>query len=409
MQSAQATLFGEVGHVEIGAHHRVGNTTLAPSLRCLGTNPKKASCRIDVAGSQRTKLIAAQRAVVCEGKHQPAHRLTGRFGQQCEPLGLIRNPGQLALHGNQSSLSNTPAAENSTRRVLHRCGRHPQSDPSLEAVRERILQWTGIPCGIGIGITKTLAKLANHVAKSADCKPGNYPVEFARADKLETSLDVARLDPATVRRRWSVVLERTVRELQGQPCVGFETVAAAKKEIACTRSFGHPIEQLKNLIEAVTDFCSRAAEKLRKQNGHAVQVLVFIHTSPFRLQGRQYSQSVIVPLRRPTADTALIAASAIRGLKAIFKPGYKYAKAGVMLLDLLDARVEQGELDFDDPGRDRGPLMSALDAINQQHARGAIQLDSAGMAGAKRQWVMRQSLKTPNYTTSWADLPLARA
>ncbi|MFM9427999.1 DNA polymerase V [Variovorax sp. GrIS 2.14] len=313
-----------------------------------------------------------------------------------------------------------------------------------QAMRERILQWTGIPCGIGIGMTKTLAKLANHVAKSAGRKPGSYPVEFARvanlatlpasdqdavlqatalgdiwgigrrigeqlrADGLETALDVARQDPTTVRRRWSVVLERTVHELQGQPCVGFETVAAAKKEIACTRSFGRPIEQLKDLIEAVTDFCSRAAEKLRKQDGHAVQLLVFIHTAPFRPQDRQYSRSVTVPLRRPTAETALIAASAIRGLKAIFKPDYKYAKTGVMLLDLQDASVEQGELDFDDPGRDRGPLMSALDAINRQHGRGAIQPGSAGMTGAKRQWVMRQSLKTPNYTTSWADLPVAR-
>jgi hypothetical protein len=174
-----------------------------------------------------------------------------------------------------------------------------------QAVRERIPQWTGIPCGIGIGPTKTLAKLANHVATSADRKPGSYPVEFARVAD------------------------------QGQPCIGFETVAAAKKEIACTRSFGNPIEQLKDLIEAVTDFCSRAAEKLRKQDGHAVQVLVFIHTSPFRHQDRQYSRSVTVPLRRPTAGTALIAASAIRGLKAIFKPDYQYAKAGVMLLDLL--------------------------------------------------------------------------
>lgn len=314
-----------------------------------------------------------------------------------------------------------------------------------QAVRERILQWTGLPCGVGIGGTKTLAKLANHVAKSADRKPGSYPTEFARvanlaalpasdfdavleatdlgeiwgigrrigeqlqAAGLKTALDVARLDPATVRRRWSVVLERTVRELQGQPCVGLESVAAAKKEIACTRSFGQPVERLSDLVEAVTDFCSRAAEKLRKQDGCTAQVLVFIHTSPFREQDKQYSRSITVPLRRPTADSGLIAASAIRGLRAIFKPGYKYAKAGVMLLDLQDASVEQGELDLDEPVVDRSGLMSALDAINQRHGRGSVQLASAGLAGAKRQWVMKQSLKTPNYTTSWKDLPIARA
>lgn len=314
-----------------------------------------------------------------------------------------------------------------------------------QAVRERILQWTGIPCGIGIGQTKTLAKLANHVAKSADRKPGSYPAEFARVANLaalpagdldavlaatplgdiwgigrrigaqlqeaglSTALDVARLDPATVRRRWSVVLERTVRELQGQPCSELEGEAAAKKEIACTRSFGHPVEQLQDLAEAVTEFSSRAAEKLRKQNGRAALVLVFIHTSPFRTQDKQYSRSVTVPLRRPTADSSLIAESALQGLSVIFKPGYKYAKAGVLLLDLQDASVEQAELDLDDPGEDRSQLMTAVDAINHRHGRGAVMLAGAGLAGANRKWTMRQSLKTPNYTTSWADLPVARA
>ena len=192
-------------------------------------------------------------------------------------------------------------------------------------MRERILQWIGIPTGIGIGTTKTLAKLANHVAKSADRKPGSYPAEFARvcnlaalpaadldavlaatdlgdiwgigrrigaqlqAEGLRTALDVARMDPATVRRRWSIVLERTVRELQGQPCIEFEEVAAAKKEIACTRSFGQPVTALVDLVEAVSEFAGRAAEKLRKQDGRAGQVLVFIHTSPFRANDKQFS------------------------------------------------------------------------------------------------------------------------
>lgn len=313
------------------------------------------------------------------------------------------------------------------------------------AVRERILQWIGIPCGIGIGATKTLAKLANHVAKSADRKPGSYPAEFARvanlaalpaadleavlaatelgevwgigrrigaqlqAAGLRTALDVARLDPAMVRRRWSVVLERTVRELQGQPCAGLEEVAAAKKEIACTRSFGRAITHLADLVEAVSEFSARAAEKLRKQDGRAGQVLVFIHTSPFRREDRQYSRSVTVPLRRPTADTALITASAVRGLQAIYRPGYRFAKAGVMLLDLQASSIEQGELDLDDPGDDRSRLMSTLDSINTRHGRGTVKLASVGTAGNARAWSMRQDLRTPDYTTRWTDLPVARA
>ncbi|MDM0036821.1 Y-family DNA polymerase [Variovorax sp. J22P271] len=312
-------------------------------------------------------------------------------------------------------------------------------------MRERILQWIGIPTGIGIGTTKTLAKLANHVAKSADRKPGSYPAEFARvcnlaalpaadldavlaatdlgdiwgigrrigaqlqAEGLRTALDVARMDPATVRRRWSIVLERTVREMQGQPCIELEEVAAAKKEIACTRSFGQPVTDLVDLVEAVSEFAGRAAEKLRKQDGRAGQVLVFIHTSPFRANDKQFSKSITVPLRRPTADTALIAAAAIGGLKAIFKPGYRFAKAGVMLLDLQDSAVEQCELDLDDPGSDRSRLMTTMDALNMRYGRGSVQLASAGLAGDARRWAMRQALKTPDYTTRWADMPRARA
>ena len=314
-----------------------------------------------------------------------------------------------------------------------------------QRVRERILQWIGIPTGIGIGQTKTLAKLANHVAKTSDRKPGSYPAEFARvcnlvalpasdldavleatnldeiwgigrriaaqlqAEGLKTALDVARMDPATVRRRWSIVLERTVRELQGQACLPLEEVSASKREIACTRSFGSPVTELVDLVEAVSEFAGRAAEKLRKQDGHAGQVLVFIHTSPFRAQDKQYSRSITVPLRRPTCDTALIAGAAISGLRQIYKPGYRLAKAGVMLLDLQDSSVEQSELDLDDPGPDRGKLMGTLDALNTRYGRGSIQLASAGVGGADRTWTMKQELKTPNYTTSWKDLPRARA
>ncbi|MFM9427275.1 DNA polymerase V [Variovorax sp. GrIS 2.14] len=313
-------------------------------------------------------------------------------------------------------------------------------------VRERILQWIGVPCGIGIGATKTLAKLANHVAKTADRKPGSYPVELARvcnlgalpaseldavfaataltevwgigrrigaqlmADGLKTVADVVAMDAATVRRRWSVVLERTVRELQGEACIGFEDTPPAKKEIACTRSFGEPVTQRADLIEAVSNFASRASEKLRRQNGRAAQVLTFIHTSPFRKQDKQYSRSVTVPLRRPTSDSALIAQAAVQGIHAIFKPGYNYAKAGVMLLDLQDESVEQFELALeDDRSADRAALMATVDQLNDRYGRGAIGLASTGQTDGRRMWTMKQSLKTPDYTTRWSDMPRALA
>ncbi len=312
-------------------------------------------------------------------------------------------------------------------------------------VRERILQWIDIPCGIGIGATKTLAKLANHVAKTAERKPGSYPDDLAQVCNLAalpssdfdavlaatevgdiwgvgrrisaqlndqgitTALQLAEMDPVVARRRWSVVLERTVRELQGMPCIAFEDVPSAKKEIASTRSFGRPVTRLDDLIEAVTTFASRAAEKLRKQDGHAGQVLVFLHTSPFRKNDAQYSRNIVVPLRKPTADTNLIAAAAIVGMRAIFRPGYNFAKAGVMLLDLADASIEQHELDLDEPPEDRASLMLAMDTLNRRFGRGTIFAGSAGTGGQRRRWVMKQELKTPNYTTDWNELPLVRA
>ena len=312
-------------------------------------------------------------------------------------------------------------------------------------VRTRILDWIGIPCCIGIGSTKTLAKLANHVAKTAERKPGSYPAHLAQVCNLaslapaaleevlaatavnevwgvgrrlavqlkesgvHTALDLARLEPGMVRRRWSVVLERTVRELQGMPCVALELAPARKQEIACTRSFGHPVTHLADLSEAVTEFASRAAHKLRGQGSLAGQVLVFIRTSPFRPEA-QYSRSVSMPLRRPSADTGVIVAAALRGLGAIYQPGYPLAKAGVMLLELQPNTVLQTELDLQrDEATDRRGLMTAMDNLNQRYGWGTVQLASAGLLGDRRAWAMKQERRTPGYTTCWADMPVVRA
>ncbi|MDO8768537.1 MAG: Y-family DNA polymerase [Burkholderiaceae bacterium] len=312
-------------------------------------------------------------------------------------------------------------------------------------IRSRILQWVGIPCGIGIGATKTLAKLANHIAKTAERKPGSYSAQLAQVCNfaalsatefdavlhatpvnevwgvgrritqqlthagIHTALDLARLDPATVRRGWSVILERTVRELQGMPCIDLDHAPAPKKEIACTRSFGHPITELAHLMEAVTEFASRAAQKVRKQHSQACQVMVFIRTSPFRTDA-QYSRATTVPLRRPSADTAVIVAAALTGLQAIYRPGFQLAKAGVMLLDLQSDTVQHIELDLqDEEHRERGLLMSALDGINTRYGRGTMAMASAGLAGERRAWSMKQERRTPGYTTCYADMPVARA
>jgi DNA polymerase V len=138
---------------------------------------------------------------------------------------------------------------------------------------------------------------------------------------IKSVLGLKSLDPAMVKHRWSVVLERTVRELQGRACIDFDDQPAAKKEIACTRSFGHSVLELRDLLGAVTEFASRAAEKLRKLDGHTAQFPLFIRSSPFRAQEAQYSRSVVVPLRRPTDDSAAISQAALAGLHAIYQRG----------------------------------------------------------------------------------------
>ncbi len=317
------------------------------------------------------------------------------------------------------------------------------------AVRARVLRWTGIPCCVGIAQTKTLAKLANHIAKTAERKPGSYPAHLAQVCNLaalssqdlddvlqatdvgevwgvgpriskqlqeggiHTVLDLTRMDLATVRRRWSVMLERTVRELQGQPCIDLEDAPGPKKQIACTRSFGQPIHELEPLLEAVSEFAGRAAQKLRAQNSVATELLVFMHTSPYR-PGPQLSRSVLVPLLRPTDDTLALARAAADGMRFMYVPGYRFIKAGVILVDLQPASLVQLELNLGEHAerevkRGRSGLMVAMDELNQRYGRGTVHAASTGAAGPQRTWGMKQERLTPQYTTRLEDVPVARA
>jgi DNA polymerase V len=312
-------------------------------------------------------------------------------------------------------------------------------------VRERILCWTGLPTGIGIGATKTLAKLANHVAKTSERKPGSYPAAMAQVCNLSalasaefeavlaatdvgeiwgvgrrikvqlndggirTALDLHKMDPATIRAGWSVVLERTVRELQGINCIGLEEMPPAKREIACTRSFGRPVTTLQELEQAVSAHASRAAEKLRNQEGHTAKIMVFAHTSPHRA-GPRFSRSIVIPLRRPTSHTPLLVQAAVQGVRRIYQPGFDLIKAGVMLLELQPAsRIQHElELELDEPAEDKERLMQALDALNDRYGRGTLVMASVGM-NKKAGWGMKQERRTPEYTTRIEEIPVAKA
>ena len=310
---------------------------------------------------------------------------------------------------------------------------------SGQAMRQRVLQWLGLPCSIGIGPSKTLAKFANHIAKTAERKPEPYPVQHARVCNLaaldraqleallaatevggvwgvggrlrgqlreagvHTALDLARLDPVQVQRRWSVVLERTVRELQGRPCVDLEDGPQDRHHIAVTRSFGHKTGALSDLREAVTVFATRAAEKLRRQRGVAGQIYVYIRTGHYE-QARPYAKGRSIELTQPTNDTARIVHAALATLERIYEPGYPYAKAGVVLMQLQREGLRQGELDLGDAPAPHPRLVQVLDQLNARYGQDTVFLASAGLGGRARRWSMKQEHRTPRYTTRVDEL-----
>lgn len=181
------------------------------------------------------------------------------------------------------------------------------------------------------------------------------------------------------------------------------------------RSFGSPVLRGTELAQAVSRFAGRAAERARAQQVAAAGVLVFIATSPFRRGDAQYSRSISMPLLRPTADTAALAATAVAGLRSIYRKGYRYAKAGVMLLELQPQALRQSELDLASPNapreyrRDRTTLMTAMDRLNRRYGRGALALADTEQRFGERAWETKAERRTPRYTTRWSELPLARA
>lgn len=303
-----------------------------------------------------------------------------------------------------------------------------------QQMRARVRQWLGLPVCVGIGPNKTLAKLANHIAKKRRqfdsvcdlCRisPQEISAIFQetavgevwgvgpRISKrlieqgIQTVADLRAADPPSMRRGYSVVLERTVRELRGESCIGIEDIVPDKQQIMCSRSFGALVGTEQDLAEALTTYAANATEKLRRQRSLAGSLQVFIRTNPFREKDPQYSRGMTLPLADPTDDTLLITSAALTGLKHLFKPGYAYQKAGIMLLDLQPLSARQPTL-FDDVAslERRRKLMSVMDTINSEFGRGSLRLASSG---TKPAWAMRQERRSPRYTTQWTELPLVR-
>lgn len=308
----------------------------------------------------------------------------------------------------------------------------PSLDQYGREIRVRIRDWLGLLVCVGIAPTKTLAKLANHCAKkglagtngvcdfTALAQPeldrllsrievgevwgvGRKLTAKFQAMGIHTVLDLREADAETLRSRFSVVQERTVRELRGLSCLDLEEVAPAKQQIISSRSFGRYIHRREELEEAVAAYISRAAEKLRDQESLAGALTVFIQTNAFAEGQPQYQKALTVPLPTATADTCALVGWGLRLLRRMYRKGFAYQKAGVMLSDIRPRTSTQGDLFADASAQVRRErLMNALDAINGKWGRGAVRVAAEGL---QKPWQMKRGQMSPCYTTDWNGLP----
>lgn len=307
--------------------------------------------------------------------------------------------------------------------------------PLGRQIKARIRDWTGLPVCVGFGPTKTLAKLANHLAKknpefNGVCDLPDLPEDAQRdwmartaieevwgvgprtvprleAMGIRTVLDLRNAPPKAIRSRFGVVLERTCYELQGVSCLKLEDAVAARQQIMVSRSFGRTVMTLEELSEAVATYAASAAEKLRSQGSEAAAVYVFVLTNRFRPEEPQNNAGRLVALPDPSDDTLHLAKAALTGLRGIYRPGYAYKKAGVILGPLSPkARRQQGLLTDTSAGARGERLMGAIDTLNRRFGRGRLR---TGESGTGRSWAMRAGNRTPRYTTNWNELAVVLA
>ena len=293
-------------------------------------------------------------------------------------------------------------------------------------LRKTVKQWTGIPVSIGVAPTKTLAKVANHIAKRLPDNSGvcvlekeetieyclkKFPVEklwgvgrryalFLRSWGINTAWDLRRMPEGWVKDNMTVVGLRLQKELKGEPCIPMEHNPQKKKEICTSRSFGTMVTELDELKQAVSMYATRCAEKLRTQNSCTNLVNVFLHTNPFRPDLPQYKNVRLVRLPVASNSTLTIVQSALRGLESIYRKGYQYKKAGVIVSGLVPSNTIQYNV-FHSTDEDRHMrLMTAMDKVNDREGRDVLRVAEQGFT---RRWTLRQERLSPCYTTRWAD------
>lgn len=305
---------------------------------------------------------------------------------------------------------------------------HRDLEAYARDLRSTVRRWVGIPTCVGIGPTKTLAKLANHIAKRVPELGGvcNLTDEDIRAHwliripvgelwgigrasatkldglGLESIADLRDMDLRLARKALTVVGERIVQELRGHSCIPLETIPAQQKGCAVTRSFSGRVTELPVMLEAVATHASRLGEKLRAQGLATNHVTVFYHTSEHDRGDAQRSVSTTVRLMEATNDTTILVKAASAGAKQIWRDGYRYSKAGIVTTDLVRLSYSQRALIGGFDREKGGKLMAALDAANKRFGRGAVTIAAAGI---KREWEPKFAMRSPFYTTRVADLP----
>ena len=347
-----------------------------------------------------------------------------------EPLGIVAFSSNYALYGDMSERvmsvieSLVPAVEVYS---IDECFADLTGIGNVNELgrqlRHTLLQRTGIPVGVGIAHTKTLAKLANHTAKRLQSHTGgvvNLCTEFQRhwvlrntavsevwgigrrmtahlqGMGISTAMDLASADPWMLRKKFSVVIEKTARELAGTSCLELDEPDPPKQEICCSRMFGKRLTTVAPIKEAVATYMMRASEKLRAQHSYCRKVRVSIRTGMFNPDEAKYAKGVVVTLPYPTDDVRLLTKVAVDAVDSVFQPGFKYSKAEVMLLDLRQPGEFSDDLFARNQPVEATKVMAVLDQINQRWGRGTLRAASVPVNPA---WSMRRDLMSQSYTT----------
>jgi len=290
-------------------------------------------------------------------------------------------------------------------------------------IRSQVLRCTGIPVGVGIAHTKTLAKLANHTAKRLQAQTGGVvnicdPIKrdwvlrntdvaevwgVGRRMKMhldgmgiKTAMDLAKADPWTLRKNFSVVIEKTARELAGTPCLELDEPDPPKQEICCSRMFGKRLKELTPIKEAVATYMMRASEKLRAQNSLCKKIRVSIRTGMFNPDEAKYANGVVVDLPYPTDDVRLLTTAAVNALDRVFRFGFSYSKAEVILLNLCQPSEYTDDLFATSQPTEATRVMAVLDEINGRWGRGTLR---AASVPSNPDWGMRREMMSQSYTT----------